>query len=458
MISPRERGSFQLLVVLQIVAAQCLFWLLFFVLFKTVFSETPSTHHYGRYSIVVLIVMIFEAFGRPPALRLSAGRVKRLALPVSLRQTFWVVTAVSGLLVFSKDGIASRQFLGAFFVLLAGVLFALNRFTFQLLSNMFQRRSEELKIRTLVLGPKDWCDSIVPEINFQNGLLAMQEVVYAEEGREPSYYCDLVSKKPIDLLVVPARKLSEDAEIALMRLGDRLGYRTWLPVELTRTYGRHFTLQRAGRLDVLTPPEEPLENPLNQVIKRTFDLCLSTAVLVTLFPILCAVVYIGHRRQSPGPLFFKQPRVGQNGQPFEVYKFRSLHVENGDASKQVTIGDSRLFPFGAFLRKSSIDEIPQFLNVFSGKMSVVGPRPHMEEHDERFREYFENYGHRRYVKPGVTGMAQVKGYRGEINKPLDLRNRARLDNFYVMHWTPSLDIEIVFGTALAVIKPPKTAY
>ncbi len=213
-----------------------------------------------------------------------------------------------------------------------------------------------------------------------------------------------------------------------------------------------------GCLDVLSPPVEPLQNTSNQFIKRLFDIAFSSVILITVLPPLCLLVKLIHWCHSPGPLFFKQSRVGQNGVSFEVYKFRSLRPENSSEATQVSKGDSRVFKGGAFLRKSSIDEMPQFWNVLKGDMSVVGPRPHMEAHDLRFREIFERYGVRKYVKPGVTGLAQVKGFRGEINRPLDLRNRVRMDNFYITHWDVLLDLGIVVMTGVRLIKPCKKAY
>ncbi len=187
---------------------------------------------------------------------------------------------------------------------------------------------------------------------------------------------------------MPPRHLPDETVISLLRQGDNLGFRCWLPLEITRTFGRRFDLQRVGMLDVLSPPVEPLENTSNQIIKRVFDVAFSSAVLIMIFPALCLLVALIHRRFSPGPLFFKQSRVGMNGKPFQVYKFRSLHPNNPTESNQVCQGDCRVFKGGDFLRKTSIDEIPQFLNVFLGEMSVVGPRPHMEAARRRVSRYF----------------------------------------------------------------------
>jgi lipopolysaccharide/colanic/teichoic acid biosynthesis glycosyltransferase len=246
--------------------------------------------------------------------------------------------------------------------------------------------------------------------------------------------------------------------IDFIRLGDRMGFRCWLPVDISILHGRDFDLRRVGGIDVVTPPAEPLESSFNQLLKRIFDFCVCVPVVIFVMPPLCLMVWLIHRCYSPGPLFFRQSRVGQNGSTFQVFKFRTLNVVNDNEAKQVTKDDNRIFRFGGLLRRLSLDEIPQFLNVFLGEMSVVGPRPHMEVHDIQFREIFERYGVRRYVKPGVTGLAQVKGFRGEVNRPLDLRHRAKLDNFYVGNWSVTLDAKIVFLTFFTMFFPPKTAY
>ena len=212
----------------------------------------------------------------------------------------------------------------------------------------------------------------MPEIKTINSML---DVVRVEETdgdeRRTGDYLSMLRASPIDLLVMPPRHLPEETVISLLRQGDNLGFRCWLPLEITRTFGRRFDLQRVGMLDVLSPPVEPLENTSNQFLKRGFDVAFSFLILVTIFPVLCLLVGLIHRCYSPGPLFFKQSRVGMNGIPFKVYKFRSLHPDNATESTQVCKGDSRVFKGGNFLRKSSIDEIPQFLNVLLGEMSVV---------------------------------------------------------------------------------------
>jgi exopolysaccharide biosynthesis polyprenyl glycosylphosphotransferase len=459
MISAREKGFFQLLLVSQLGAVSALFWTCFFVLFRFSTLEYSFVIAYVQYWLVVMLAMILEGLSRNESMRPSPGRMRKLAAAVSRRQWLFILACLTCLLVFSRDLRISRNFLGVFSITSLGTLYLSNIYLLRWVAKRFTLFFRRLKLRTLILGPGHWCDSILPEMQSIQTMLDIVRVEKTDDCLKTSEELALlVNQQPIDLLVLSPRYFPDKNVIDFLRLGDRLGFRCWLPIELTRKYGRRFDLQKFGCLDVLSPPAEPLESTSNQVTKRLFDLLISALIAVTLLPILCVVVFIIHRLYSSGPLFFKQKRAGKNGIVFDVYKFRTMHCNHGKEAQQATKGDSRLFRGGAFLRKSSIDEIPQFLNVLKGDMSVVGPRPHMEEHENEFQEIFEKYGLRRYVKPGVTGLAQVKGFRGEICKPQDLRNRARLDNFYVTHWGVGLDIGIVLMTGITMIRPPKTAY
>lgn len=460
MISSRERGLTQLLIAFQVFAATLLFWAIFAVYFPLTGEPYPSIQTYAKYSIIVIVTMTFEAISRPASLRFRPGRVRRIAGAVSRRQLIWCVAAILFLTVFSRDYALSRGFLAIFIGFCFVLLFCLNLSGVLLAGKLASKYLKKWRLRTAVIGPKSWCESIVPELNFSTGMLDLQDTIFSdEEGLvDESDFLKRVPVASLDLLVLPSRSIAPEIVIRLIREGDRYGYRCWMPVEYNRKYGRRFSMQKVGRLDVLTPPLEPLENTSNQLIKRVFDFLFSLMVCVTILPVAVGFVWILHRLFSPGPLFFKQERVGRNGEPFQVYKFRSLNVENGDAAQQVSKDDDRIFRGGRFIRKSSLDEIPQFINVLRGEMSVVGPRPHMGEHDDEFAGFYESYGQRRYVKPGVTGLAQAKGFRGEVNRSFDLRHRARLDRFYVLHWHFAFDMKIILLTFRSVVRPPKTAY
>jgi len=215
--------------------------------------------------------------------------------------------------------------------------------------------------------------------------------------------------------------------------------------------GRHFfTLQ-----------EEPLEDPLNRLFKRTLDVAIALPVVVVILPLMCALVALVHRQQAPGALFHVRERRGMRGNAFAMLKFRSMYEGSGDAadeSMQARSEDPRVFPLGRFMRRRSLDEFPQFWNVLRGEMSVVGPRPYMPMLDEEFRRQTKAYRTRHLVKPGITGLAQSMGYRGEILKREMLNRRHHWDVHYITHWSFWLDLQITARTLWQVFFPPKTAY
>jgi exopolysaccharide biosynthesis polyprenyl glycosylphosphotransferase len=205
---------------------------------------------------------------------------------------------------------------------------------------------------------------------------------------------------------------------------------------------------------------EPLNHPLNLMLKRLLDLGLALPVVCGVLPGLILLVWIMQRRQSPGPVFYRQQRSGLNGRRFHIFKFRTMHLAGrAEEARQATRDDPRVFPFGGFLRRTSLDEFPQFLNVLLGDMSVSGPRPHLLEHDRQFAAIVETYYQRHYVKPGITGLAQSEGFRGEVaGQPELLRQRVARDLRYVRMWTLRLDLKIIAATAVQLVRPPGGAY
>ncbi len=204
--------------------------------------------------------------------------------------------------------------------------------------------------------------------------------------------------------------------------------------------------------------EEPLEDPFNRFMKRLLDLAVSIPVILFILPITTLIVWFFQRLQSPGPVFYKQPRAGLQNRPFDIYKYRTMRLHNQPASKQATQDDPRIYPAGRWFRRTSVDELPQFINVLKGEMSVVGPRPHLIEHNEQFARAMHNYHVRAHVKPGITGLAQVRGYRGETKSEADVIKRVQSDIYYLENWTFGMDCQIVLATVFHVVGPPKTAY
>ena len=202
----------------------------------------------------------------------------------------------------------------------------------------------------------------------------------------------------------------------------------------------------------------PLEDSVNQFVKRTFDILFSSAVIVFLLSWLTPILAILIRIESKGPIFFKQSRNGFNYKEFDCYKFRSMTPNKNAHLYQATRDDLRVTKIGKFIRKTSIDELPQFFNVLFGDMSVVGPRPHMVSHTNMYAKRIDKFMVRHFVKPGITGLAQVSGFRGEIETDKDIINRVKYDIFYIENWSVLLDAKITFQTALNALKGEEKAY
>lgn len=218
-----------------------------------------------------------------------------------------------------------------------------------------------------------------------------------------------------------------------------------IPVYLNQLKKKMVTIH-FERSTVLTSRNEPLNNINNAIVKRAFDWICSTIFLVSAFPVIYAIVALVIKRQSPGPVLFKQERSGLNGKTFVCYKFRSMHVNKDADTVQATLNDPRKFKFGAFMRKTNIDELPQFINVWLGDMSMVGPRPHMLKHTEQYSQLIKEYMVRHWVKPGITGWAQVLGFRGETKELKQMEDRVKADIWYVENWNFWLDVKIIWKT------------
>lgn len=209
---------------------------------------------------------------------------------------------------------------------------------------------------------------------------------------------------------------------------------------------------------VVTLRSEPLASASGQLVKRLFDILLSSFVIVFILSWLVPILGLLIKLDSKGPIFFRQIRTGERNKPFMCLKFRSLKVNAEADSKQVTRNDSRFTRLGKFLRKSNLDELPQFINVFMGQMSVVGSRPHMLKHTEDYSQLYDNYMLRHFMKPGLTGWAQVNGFRGEIKQTEQLVKRVEHDIWYMENWNIWLDLRIVGLTFTSMLRGDKNAF
>ncbi|MEP6626341.1 MAG: undecaprenyl-phosphate glucose phosphotransferase [Ginsengibacter sp.] len=221
---------------------------------------------------------------------------------------------------------------------------------------------------------------------------------------------------------------------------------------------REVHIEYYGELPILSLRKEPLDDVGNRIKKRALDIIVSSLVTIFilswLIPLLGLLIFI----ESGWPLFFKQLRTGKNKKPFYCWKFRSMKPNKDSDNLQATRHDDRITTLGKILRKTSLDEFPQFLNVLRGEMSLVGPRPHMIKHTNDYSKVVDGYMVRQFIKPGITGWAQINGYRGEITNPEQIKMRVNKDIYYLENWTLWLDLQILFLTVYYIFKGDKKAY
>ena len=211
-------------------------------------------------------------------------------------------------------------------------------------------------------------------------------------------------------------------------------------------------------LMVVNVKKLPFEFEENYYIKRFFDIFFSLGIIIFILSWLYPILWIFIKLESRGPAIFKQKREGLNVEHFVCYKFRSMRSNENSDKVHARKDDERVTKIGAFMRRTSIDELPQFINVLKGDMSVVGPRPHLESLSLEYQKEVDDYLKRHLMKPGITGLAQISGYRGEIKKKADIKNRVRLDIFYIENWSFLLDLKIIFQTVLNIFKGDENAY
>lgn len=242
----------------------------------------------------------------------------------------------------------------------------------------------------------------------------------------------------------------------IINLAERNAIDFYYVPQFSKYISRRFEIETFGTVPVMSIHPHPLQNPVNTAIKRGFDLLVSSLVLL-FSPIVFLPIAIGVKLSSPGPVFFRQERTGYRGKSFQCLKFRSMRVNDKSDTLQATKDDPRTTRFGAFIRKTSLDELPQFINVFKGEMSIVGPRPHMVQQTHEYSELIDKYMLRHTIKPGITGWAQVNGYRGPTQELEKMEKRVELDVWYAENWNFMLDIKIMFLTIVNALRGEQNA-
>ncbi|MBV6644186.1 MAG: undecaprenyl-phosphate glucose phosphotransferase [Cyclobacteriaceae bacterium] len=267
-----------------------------------------------------------------------------------------------------------------------------------------------------------------------------------------------VDQNPVDVIFCCLPQLSDDEIKEVIDYADSNLIKVKIISQFSRLANRNLAIQNYGPIPVLNVNAIPLDSKINQSIKRGFDIIFSGLVLFFVLSWLIPVIGLLIKLESKGPIFFKQFRHGKDNRKFLCWKFRTMVVNQDADLKQATKHDSRITKIGAILRKTSIDELPQFINVFLGDMSVVGPRPHPIKLNEKFQPSIEKFWQRHAVKPGITGLAQAKGFRGETSEFSAMSGRVRLDRFYVRNWSLLLDFKIILLTVISIVRGSENAY
>lgn len=270
---------------------------------------------------------------------------------------------------------------------------------------------------------------------------------------------DYLEKNRVDEIIISLPYHKSKLINDLFHYADNNMIRVRVIPEFSEYLSQTFSIDYLQNIPVMKIRSEPLQSITNRALKRLFDIVFSFFVVILIFSWLFPIIAIIIKLTSKGPVFFLQDRTGRDGNTFKCFKFRSMTVNVNSDSLQATKDDKRVTKFGAFMRKTSIDELPQIINVLLNHMSLVGPRPHMLKHTEEYRVSVDKFMVRHFAKPGVTGWAQINGFRGETKSIKDMENRAAADIWYIENWNFLLDVRIVITTAWSMFfKKDENAY
>ncbi|WP_298489274.1 exopolysaccharide biosynthesis polyprenyl glycosylphosphotransferase [uncultured Maribacter sp.] len=348
--------------------------------------------------------------------------------------------------------------------LLICLLITLFRILFYFARNIYRRNELSKPVRVVVIG-RDKNLKKIRQI-FDETIHGYRYMGFFDNSNSisPTYLGPIkdsysyIFENNVDEVYCIASRLSKKEIQELMRIADNSLKKIKIVPDNKELFTRAMSIELYGSVPVLNLRASPLELEYANIVKRTFDIIFSSFAIVFVLSWLTLLIWILMKFDSKGPVFFSQKRHGVNKKTFNCYKFRSMTKSKESDTLMATKNDMRITKLGRILRKTSIDELPQFFNVLKGDMSVVGPRPHMHLHTEQYETSVDKYLVRHFLKPGITGLAQIKGYRGEIINKSDIVNRVRYDIFYMEKWSISLDIKIIFNTVTNAIRGEERAY
>lgn len=467
MITQRTRGLNTLLTLGQIAISVAVFWFYLWIFVQVYRPPDFVFERYTIYSILLCLGLFYHAVTGDFLYRNPLGQGFSAVQATTFRQIVYISIFLLVYLAAAKDRGISRIFLFSFLFLLYGSLLSANYWLPGWLAGRLFRgwRSD----RTLLIGKSsdiarlrawlhrkmDYGLSTVGVLTDDPGVTLIEE--YPVLGR----IADLptaIRSHDVTQVILTDLPPSGDLVGEIAAHCDTLGIRFIVVANLEQRFRHSIRLINDEGHRFITLREEPLENPFNRTIKRMLDIAVALPVVLFILPVTTILVWICQRFQSPGPVFYNQARAGFHDVPFKILKYRTMHVNNTEVARQATKDDDRIYPAGRFFRKYSVDELPQFINVLQGEMSVVGPRPHLPQHNEMFASVMKDYRVRALVKPGITGLAQVRGFRGETKEHSQLVGRVESDIYYIENWSFGMDVMIILRTIWQMFFPPKSAY
>jgi putative colanic acid biosynthesis UDP-glucose lipid carrier transferase len=468
MIHHRTKGILRLRLAIECAAVTALFWLWFCAYTAIVPSGGGvAAGPYLAYLAALLAGLFLETFTTDfnKAIRQIQDPGLPAQLQTSVRQTCFSLGVLFLFLVLTKDRFMSRFFLGIFLPAEFLSLLISNRYAPRLLVRLFLNGTREERV--LLIGPPEESAQLEAWLNSKMmlgfravGSMSIQCPDSESGVKANSDYSVNLQSLLTGLrvtLVILFGSIPPEVCRELLGTTQRLGIRFLIYNNLSEQLRHPVVTFSDDGLAFFALRDEPLENPFNRICKRLVDLLIALPSVFLVLPIAAIVIRIFQFLQSPGPLLHRQIRAGIQNRRFCLLKFRTMHPGHDQLTRQAMVGDPRIFAAGRFFRRISLDEVPQFLNVLRGEMSVVGPRPHLLEHNQEFAELLANYHIRALIKPGMTGLAQVRGFRGEARTPSDISARLQSDLAYLENWSLLLELSIIARTVWQLIFPPETA-
>jgi len=415
--------------------------------------------------LLLTFCYLFALYFVPIRLHGSVVFIDRILQRSILLSTF-LMFLFATCLVFLNVGDVLATFLLVFYVSLA-VVFSVWRVIVRVLLKIFRRRGHGRQ-RVVIVGAGQNGMELYRVMNnelsygftimgFFDDNEALRNVLPNYLGRTDGI-TDYVLSEGVDEIYCTLPGTQDEKILRLLNFAEKHMVRFYIVPEFYRNVKKSLVMEMLESVPLLSIRREPLQAAYNRALKRTFDIVFSLLVLVLIYPLLYVIVGGLIKMTSKGPVLFKQKRTGLYGRVFDCYKFRTMAINTESDTMQAGKDDPRKTRLGDFLRRTNLDEFPQFMNVLAGNMSVVGPRPHMLKHTEQYSALIDKYMVRHLVKPGVTGWAQVTGYRGETRTMEQMEGRVKRDVWYIENWSFVLDCKIIVVTLFNMFKGERNAY